>query len=123
MPGMLLFTVACCFTAGRPPNCLLLAVLRDAAPDSWLHYLPPSLLQPLLKRWQAGGLELSAFGLPAIQAVIEYKWRTFARRLLLWQLAVFVCWLASFFTFAILFQVSCSDAQRQHRGLYGIQRV
>ncbi|KAI3431610.1 hypothetical protein D9Q98_004659 [Chlorella vulgaris] len=80
------------------------------------------IIQPLLKRWQAGGLELSAFGLPAIQAVIEYKWRTFARRLLLWQLAVFVCWLASFFTFAILFQdedpkASLAEVVSTRRGL------
>jgi hypothetical protein len=62
-------------------------------------------VQPLLKRWQAGGLEITAFGLPAVQAVIEHKWRVFARRLLLWQLAIFCLWLLSFFTFAILFQV------------------
>ncbi len=28
------------------------------------------LLQPLLKRWQAGGLSYAAFALPAVQAVI-----------------------------------------------------
>ncbi|EFN52792.1 expressed protein [Chlorella variabilis] len=65
---------------------------------------------PLLKRWQVGALETTAFGLPAVQAVIEFKWRVFAKRLLLWQLAVFLCWLASFFTFAILFQDEDPDA-------------
>lgn len=62
------------------------------------------LLQPLLKRWNAGALEMEAFGLPAVQAVVEFKWHTFARRLLLWELAFFLVWLLSFFTFTILFQ-------------------
>lgn len=62
------------------------------------------LLQPLLKRWQAGAIGLAPFGLPAVQAVIEWKWRSFARRLLLWELAVFVLWLLAFIVFTTLFQ-------------------
>ena len=63
------------------------------------------LLQPLLKRYQAGAVGLPVFGLPAVQAVIEFKWHRFARRLLLAELAFFLVWLASFFAFTILFQV------------------
>ncbi|KAL4438682.1 hypothetical protein ABPG77_006286 [Micractinium sp. CCAP 211/92] len=62
------------------------------------------LLQPLLKRWQAGGLSYAAFALPAVQAVIDWKWSRFCRRLLLWELAFFLVWLFSFFAFTILFQ-------------------
>lgn len=79
-------------------------------------------MQPLLKRWQVGALETTAFGLPAVQAVIEFKWRVFAKRLLLWQLAVFLCWLASFFTFAILFQVRLCGEWRAD-GMAGWGRV
>ena len=67
------------------------------------------LLQPLLKRYQAGAVGLAVFGLPAVQAVIEFKWHRFARRLLLAELACFLVWLASFFAFTILFQVGWAD--------------
>lgn len=62
------------------------------------------LLQPLLKRYQSGAIGLEPFGLPAVQAVVEWKWRSFARRLLLWELAVFVVWLLAFNGFTALFQ-------------------
>lgn len=62
------------------------------------------IIQPLLKRWQAGGCSLATFGLPALQAVISFKWRAFARRLLLCQLGFFMVWIASFVTFTALFQ-------------------
>lgn len=61
--------------------------------------------QPLLKRWQAGGADFSAFALPAIQALIDWKWTRFCKRLLLSELAFFLVWLFSFFSFCILFQV------------------
>ncbi|KAL4440082.1 hypothetical protein ABPG75_003083 [Micractinium tetrahymenae] len=92
---------------GEPPAgwsntitvCAYVVNIRDAAaPDK------QGLLQPLLKRWQAGGLSYAAFALPAVQAVIDWKWSRFCRRLLLWELAFFLLWLFSFFTFTILFQ-------------------
>lgn len=43
------------------------------------------LLQPLLKRYQARGCPVSVFGLPAVQAIINFKWTTWARR---WVLGV-----------------------------------
>ncbi len=42
---------------------------------------------------------------PALQAVITFKWNTFARRLLLVELGFFMLWLVGFNTFTILFQV------------------
>ncbi len=39
-----------------------------------------------------------------LQAVVEFKWHKFARRLLLLELAFFLVWLLSFFSFTILFQ-------------------
>lgn len=43
---------------------------------------------------------------------MEFKWHTFARRLLLWELAFFLVWLLSFFTFTILFQARSPAAAR-----------
>jgi len=49
--------------------------------------MPPSppagsrgLLQPLLKRYSARGCSLGVFALPAVQAVIHFKWTTWAKR-------------------------------------------
>ena len=39
-----------------------------AAPDA------AGLVQPLLRRWQAGGCHYSVFALPAVEAVLEFKW-------------------------------------------------
>lgn len=38
--------------------------------------------------------------------MVSYKWVTFARLLLLWELAFFVAWLIAFNVWVILFQVS-----------------
>ncbi|PRW39343.1 transient receptor potential channel [Chlorella sorokiniana] len=62
------------------------------------------LVQPLLKQWQAGAVGHQAFGIPAVQAVVEFKWRKWARRMLLGELACFCLWAVSFFTFTVLFQ-------------------
>jgi hypothetical protein len=35
----------------------------------------------------------------------DFKWNRFCRRLLLWELAFFMLWLLSFFTFTVYFQV------------------
>lgn len=43
--------------------------LRDAAAQG-----SRGLLQPLLKRYQAGGCSMAVFALPAVQAVIHFKW-------------------------------------------------
>jgi Ion transport protein len=61
------------------------------------------LLQPLLRRWQLDG-NLSVFGIPVVQATINFKWHAFARKLLLWELSIFLIWLISFYLFSFLFQ-------------------
>jgi hypothetical protein len=38
------------------------------------------LLQPLLKRYQARACTAAVFGLPAVQAIISFKWNTWAKR-------------------------------------------
>lgn len=62
------------------------------------------LLQPLLRRWQAGGVSLAVFGLPAVQAVVDYKWERMGRKLMLGELAFFLAWLLSFSAFTVIFQ-------------------
>eukprot|EP00887_Chlorella_sp_A99_P000535 scaffold17.g535.t1 len=60
------------------------------------------LLQPLLRRWKAGGCSAGVFRLPAVEAVIDYKWSRFARRLLLAELALFCIWLVAHHTLALV---------------------
>lgn len=45
-----------------------------------------------------------------VQAVIDWKWTRFCRRLLLWELAVFMLWCLSFFAFTVLFQARPAPA-------------
>jgi hypothetical protein len=45
------------------------------------------------------------FALPAVAAVIHYKWATWAQRFLLYELAVYLAWLAAFTAFSLLLQV------------------
>ncbi|GBF90826.1 transient receptor potential channel protein [Raphidocelis subcapitata] len=73
--------------------------LRDAAAQG-----SRGLLQPLLKRYQARGCSMAVFALPAVQAVINYKWKSWARRFLLYELAAYCTWLVSFTAFTLLFQ-------------------
>lgn len=62
------------------------------------------ILQPLLKRWQMGAVKQDIFMDTALQAVTNFKWHRFARRLLLVELFIFLTWLVSFTSFALLFQ-------------------
>lgn len=49
--------------------------VRDAAlPDR------EGLLYPLLRRWQGGSYTASVFSLPALQALIDWKWNRYCRR-------------------------------------------
>lgn len=50
-------------------------------------------------------LSTKVFGLPAVQAVIQHKWDTWARRVLIWEFALYVVWLLGYQAFIILFQV------------------
>jgi hypothetical protein len=73
--------------------------VRDAAAQG-----ARGLLQPLLKRYQAGACSMAVFALPAVQAVIHFKWTSWARRFLLYELAAYVVWLAAFTGFTLAFQ-------------------
>jgi di/tricarboxylate transporter len=44
------------------------------------------------------------FGLPAVQAVINYKWHTWAKKFLLYELVCYLAWLAGYTAFTLLFQ-------------------
>lgn len=67
---------------------------------------PPSvgILQPLLLRWQSRACPLTVFGLPAVQAVLNYKWNAWAARFLQYEFILYLCWLISYTTFIILFK-------------------
>ena len=51
-------------------------------------------------------LPTKVFKLPAVQAVIDYKWDTWANRLLAWELVAYLVWLLGYQVFIFLFQVS-----------------
>ncbi|CAL8463282.1 g2816 [Coccomyxa elongata] len=62
------------------------------------------LLQPLLRRFQAGKVSMMVFGLPAVMATVEFKWAHWCRNLLWVQLALYLLWVFAFTVFTILFQ-------------------
>lgn len=62
------------------------------------------VLHRLLLRWQAGKCGYSVFALPALQAIIDFKWTRFAKKLLITEFAFFMLWLVSFYAFTIAFQ-------------------
>lgn len=62
------------------------------------------LVNPLLDRYHAGGCHYSVFGLPAVQAVLQFKWETFAGKMVRFEFASFLAWLVSFSIFMLLFQ-------------------
>ncbi|GMH40202.1 hypothetical protein BSKO_08106 [Bryopsis sp. KO-2023] len=67
---------------------------------------PPGegLLQPILLRYQKQACPLSVFGLPAVQAVLNYKWEAWAARMLKIEFIMYLSWLLSFTIFVIIFQ-------------------
>lgn len=62
------------------------------------------LLKPLLKRWQDEACSQMVFGLPAVRAVINFKWDRWARPMMMIQFACYVVWLSAFQIFLLLFQ-------------------
>eukprot|EP00798_Chlamydomonas_sp_ICE-L_P021639 gene21639-28648_t len=64
-----------------------------------------------------GGCQVAVFGLPAVEAVINFKWRTWAKRFLIYELLLYSCWLLAFVGFSLLFDQeddSLSLAQLLH---------
>lgn len=68
---------------------------------------PPNvgILQSVLVRWQKGKTPISVFGLPAVQAVILYKWDRWAKVALRTEFIMYLLWLVAYITFAIAFRV------------------
>jgi len=57
------------------------------------------LLHPLIQSWQAKQSSYLVFTLPAVQSVIQFKWKAFARRLLFVELSLYCVWLTSYYIF------------------------
>eukprot|EP00879_Flechtneria_rotunda_P030709 GHRR01033380.1.p1 GENE.GHRR01033380.1~~GHRR01033380.1.p1 ORF type:complete len:313 (+),score=66.53 GHRR01033380.1:359-1297(+) len=55
-------------------------------------------------RLQAHGCSAAVFALPAVQAVIHFKWSRWARTFLLYELSCYCAWLVGFTVFTLLFQ-------------------
>jgi hypothetical protein len=53
---------------------------------------------------QAHACSPTVFALPAVQAVINFKWTSWARQFLLYELFCYCLWLACFTAFTLLFQ-------------------
>lgn len=53
---------------------------------------------------QAHACSPTVFALPAVQAVINFKWTGWARTFLLYELFCYCLWLASFTAFTLIFQ-------------------
>ena len=72
---------------------------------------PPGvgMIQPILLRWQSRACPLTVFALPAVQAVLMYKWEAWAARFLQYEFILYLCWLVSYTVFIILFQVPLSS--------------
>jgi hypothetical protein len=62
------------------------------------------VLNPLLEKWQDGAVATQVFGLPAVQAVIQFKWDKWARRVLIKEFIFYLIWLIAFQVFIIAFQ-------------------
>jgi hypothetical protein len=60
---------------------------------------------------------------PRVQAVIHWKWSRFCERLLLWELAFFLLWLASYWAFIIAIQVCLQYHVHAERSLVPQQQV
>ena len=55
---------------------------------------------------QAGILNINCFGLPAVKAVVSYKWGVW-KRVLHCELACYLVWLLAFQAFVLIFQARC----------------
>eukprot|EP00878_Enallax_costatus_P003598 GHUV01003812.1.p1 GENE.GHUV01003812.1~~GHUV01003812.1.p1 ORF type:complete len:573 (+),score=199.32 GHUV01003812.1:368-2086(+) len=73
-------------------------IKNAAAPDE------KGLVNPLLDRYNSGGCHYSVFGLPAVQAVLQFKWETFAGKMVRFEFVCFLTWLIAFSVFMLVFQ-------------------
>ena len=49
---------------------------------------------------------VQVWGIEAVEAVLDFKWRTWAKHLLWAELGAYIIWLAAFQVFVLLFQAS-----------------
>ena len=78
------------------------------------------LLHTLVQRYQSGGCSFDVFALPAVQAIVDLKWTSFGRKILMIECAFFMLWLASFYVFTVAFQDE--DASLSFRELLQTRR-
>lgn len=62
------------------------------------------LLHVLIGKYFQGGCRMNVFALPAVHAVIDYKWSLFAKNLLLAEFACYLAWVLGFYVFTVAFQ-------------------
>jgi len=65
--------------------------------------LDEGVLTPLLKYVDEGPNSVDIWDIPAVLAIVEYKWVFWARRYLLIEFALYMAWLISFSAFLILY--------------------
>eukprot|EP00884_Botryococcus_braunii_P013792 jgi/Botrbrau1/22413/Bobra.0091s0018.1 len=83
------------------------------------------IVQPVLKRVAGGHSTMLLFALPAVQAVVDFKWTAFAGKLIWVQLAIYLVWLLGFTGFTWVFQdedtsQSLPDIAHTGRGILGL---
>lgn len=57
------------------------------------------LIRPLVHQYKAQRCSYAVFSLPAVQAVVRFKWDAFARKILKIQLGMYIIWLCSYYLF------------------------
>jgi hypothetical protein len=62
------------------------------------------ILHRLVNRYLGNGCDISVFSLPAVHAVIDYKWTTYAKRFLIGQSLLYCTWALGFYIFTVMFQ-------------------
>ncbi len=62
------------------------------------------LLHILIHRYFQGRCTMNVFALPAVHAVIDYKWSLFAKSLLIAEFACYLLWILGFYVFTVAFQ-------------------
>eukprot|EP00210_Caulerpa_lentillifera_P005045 g4818.t1 len=65
--------------------------------------LEHGILTPLLRKVDDGPNSVDIWDLPAVRAVIEYKWESWAKKYLLIEFALYMAWLISFVGFLMLY--------------------
>lgn len=78
----------------------VLAIRNAAGPSR------KGLLRPILMRFEKKACPISVFGLPAVQAVLDYKWEAWAAFWLKFEFLMYIGWLMSYTIFVITFQVN-----------------